>query len=531
MLPRKVAVLVGALMLSLIVLTIGSPKETTVAGAAQQITLTAIGTFNSGIPFGGALIVAHDPETQRLFVVNAPEARIDVLDISDPTKPAALTPIDVLPYGAAPNSVAIHGGVVAVAVGNEMKTEPGKMVFFNTEGQFLNSVTVGALPDMLTFTPNGRKVLVANEGEPNDDYTVDPEGSVSIIDASAGAANITQDDVCTADFREFNDAELDPRIRIFGPNASVAQDLEPEYTTASDDSTRAWVTLQENNALAILDLEACEVTDLVALGFKDHNLPGNGLDASDADGTINITIWPVQGMYQPDGIGSYRFQGATYLITANEGDSRDYPGFSEETRVADLTLDPTAFPDAANLQQEDQLGRLKVTNATGDTDGDGDLDRLLPHGARSFSIWTEDGELVFDSGDAFEQITAEEFPDGFNAQDAVDDRSDDKGPEPEGIVLGEASGRTYAFIGLERTGGIMVYDISDPLSPSFVQYINTRILGGDPGAGTAGDVAPEGLIFIRGEDSPNGSPLLVVAYEVSGTTTIFEIAKSQDYGD
>jgi 2',3'-cyclic-nucleotide 2'-phosphodiesterase / 3'-nucleotidase / 5'-nucleotidase len=245
MLPRKVAGLVGALLLSLIALTIGSPKETAVAGAtAQQITLTAIGTFATGIPFGGALIVAHDPETQRLFVVNSQEsriqkARIDVLDISDPTKPAALTPIDVLPYGAAPNSVATHGGVVAVAVENETKTEPGKVVFFNTEGQFLSSVIVGALPDMLTFTPNGRKVLVANEGEPNDDYTVDPEGSVSVIDVSTGATNITQDNVCTAGFGMFEDAELDPRIRIFGPNASVAQDLEPEYITTSDDSTRA----------------------------------------------------------------------------------------------------------------------------------------------------------------------------------------------------------------------------------------------------------------------------------------------------
>jgi hypothetical protein len=138
-----------------------------------------------------------------------------------------------------------------------------------------------------------------------------------------------------------------------------------------------------------------------------------------------------------------------------------------------------SFPNAANLQQQDQLGSLKVTKATGDTDRDGDLDQLFPHGARSFSIWTEDGALAFDSGDAFEQITAEEFPDGFNAQDAVDDRSDDKGPEPEGIVLGEVSARTYGFIGLERTGGIMVYDISDPFRPSFVQYINTRILGGD----------------------------------------------------
>lgn len=502
---------------------------TDTAGADDEtIELNPIGTFESGLfDQSAAEIVAYDPETQRVFIVNAQAAGIDVIDISVPSTPALVTMIDVRPFGAKANSVAVHDGVVAVAAENEITQDPGQVVFFDTDGQFLSAVTVGALPDMLTFTRNGNWVLVANEGEPNDAYSVDPEGSVSIIDVSDGAANVTQSDVRTADFTKFNNEPLDPSIRIFGPNATVAQDLEPEFITTSHDSKTAWVTLQENNAIGILDIRAGKFTELVGLGFKDHSIAGNGFDASNRDGRINIRPWPTRGMFQPDAIASYRLKGDTFLVTANEGDSRDFAGFSEEERVKGLLLDPVAFPNASALQDEAALGRLKVTAANGDTDGDGDFDQLFSFGARSFSIWTASGVLVFDSADDFEQITAREFPDDFNStndeNNSFDDRSDDKGPEPEGVVLGEISGRTFAFIGLERIGGIMVYDITDPADVSFVQYINTRDFSGEPVLGTAGDLGPEGLAFVREEDSPIGKPLLVVGHEVSGTTTIFEI--------
>jgi hypothetical protein len=305
-------------------------------------------------------------------------------------------------------------------------------------------------------------------------------------------------------------------IRKYGPGATLAQDLEPEYIAISHDSKTAWVTLQENNALAILDIEAGVFTQLAGLGLKDHSQSGSGLDASDADGGINIANWPVFGIYQPDAIESYRVRGETYLVMVNEGDTRAFGGFNEESRVSALVLDPTVFPNAAILQQNANLGRLTVTNATGDDDGDGDFDRILVPGGRSFSIRTANGDLVFDSGDQFEQITAAQVPASFNSNGTAatfDTRSDNKGPESEGIVLGKAFGRTYAFIGLERTAGIMVYDVSDPLSPRFVQYLNTA----------PDDISPEGLLFIKEEDSPNGKPLLVVSHEISSTTTIFEI--------
>lgn len=219
-------------------------------------------------------------------------------------------------------------------------------------------------------------------------------------------------------------------------------DLEPEYLTVSHDSRTAWVTLQENNAVAVLDIEARRFTSLVALGFKDHALAGNALDPSDRDGGIRIANWPVLGMYQPDAIAALEYQGQTFFLTANEGDSRP----SEETRVADVTLDFTRFPNALSLQNPANLGRLRITNLRGDTDGDGDFDELYAFGGRSFSIWSPSGELVFDSGDSFAGITAASVPGIFNSNGdsaaSFDTRSDDKGSEPEGLVLGKVFGRT-----------------------------------------------------------------------------------------
>jgi hypothetical protein len=508
------------------------------AQRSSTITLQRLGTVSTGVfNGGGSEIVIHDPKTQRLFSVDLEFASIDVIDIRNPIKPQFAFRIDISPFGSQANSVAIHKRVLAVAVQAEVKTDPGKVVFFDTDGSFINEVTVGALPDMITYTPDGTKVLVANEGEPNSynqPDSVDPIGSVSIIDLKRGVGRVNESDVTTADFSAFESVELEPSIRIFGPNATVAQDLEPEYIAVSHDSKTAWVTIQEANALGILDIEQGVFTDLVGLGFKDHSLPGNGIDGSDRDGTgnspsIKIANWPVFGAYQPDGIAAFRSRGETFLVTANEGDTRDWPGFNEEVRVSALNLDTTAFPNGAALKTNAQIGRLTVTRATGDTDGDTDFDQIILPGGRSFSIWDSSGTQVFDSGDQFERITAAAFPDFFNANnddnDSFDTRSDNKGPEPEGVTVGEISGRTYAFIGLERIGGVMIYEVTNPRSPVFQSYVNNRDFSGDAEEETARDLGPEGIIFIRASDSPIGEPLIVVANEVSGTTTIYKVTK------
>ncbi|WP_349616417.1 choice-of-anchor I family protein [Azotobacter salinestris] len=497
------------------------------------LRLSPLGTFHSGLfDQAAAEIVAHDPHSQRLYVVNAASGRLDVLDIHDPAAPALLFSIDLSAHGAAVNSVAVHGGLVAAAVEARSKTDPGKAVFMDRDGQVLAAVEVGALPDMLTFTPDGRHVLVANEGEPSDDYGIDPEGSVSIIDLPGDIARLTQDQVRTADFRRFDDAELDSSIRVFGPHASVARDLEPEYIAVSGDSRTAWVTLQEGNAVAVLDIRSGTFGALHGLGFKDHGLPGNELDASDRDGKLDLRNWPVLGMYQPDAIARYEHRGRTYLVTANEGDARDYGGYSELVRLGSSAypLDPERFPDAAELKQNANLGRLNVSKASGLNPQTGRYERIHAFGGRSFAIWTQNLEPVWDSGADFERIVAEANPEFFNSnhtENGFDTRSDDKGPEPEGLTLASLWGRTYAFVGLERVGGVMVYDIDDPRAPSFVQYLNRRDFQAAPGTPEAGDLGPEGLTVIEAGASPlPGVPLLVVANEVSGTITLFRIDRT-----
>ena len=497
---------------------------------AQGISVNFLSSYRTNVFFEGAAeIVSYDPDTSRLYVVNANAVTVDILDISNIINPSLVDTIDMTQFGGVANSVAVKDGVVAVAIEADVKQESGKVVFMTTEGNVISEVSVGALPDMLTFTPDGSKVVVANEGEPNDDYTVDPEGTVSIIDVSGGVEDLTQDHVTHVGFDAFNrigDA-LRTQIRIFGLNASVAQDLEPEYVAISPDSTTAYVTLQENNAVAEIDLGLGIVTGLNALGYKDHSLVGNEMDASNEDGGINLQNWPALGMYQPDAIVSYEVDGELYFITANEGDARDYDGYSEETRVADLTLDPRRFPNAEELQAADQLGRLKTTTVNADTDGDGDVDRIYSYGARSFTIWDKDFNVVYDSGSELERITAEALPTAFNSNggvDSFDSRSDDKGPEPEGIALGVIEGETYAFIALERVGGVAVYNVSDPAAPEFVQYVNNRnvdLAVEDP---EAGDIGPEGILFIPADDSPLGIPLLVVSNEISGSTTLYGVA-------
>ncbi|MBD2175752.1 choice-of-anchor I family protein [Pseudanabaena sp. FACHB-1998] len=513
----------------------------------NKLSGSATSTTASEIP-------AFDPASDRLYVVAA--SKVDVYSVSNT---GALTSAGTLSPGftpasgvAAPNSIAIKNGIVAVAyeIKEALATNlRGRVSFFRaSDGNFLNSVEVGFLPDMLTFTPDGTKVLVANEGEPNENYTVDPEGSVSVItinsvDLTNGTLNAT---VQEANFNSFDSqiATLKASgVRIIGDRiisgspvlTTVSQDVEPEYIAVAPDGLTAKVTLQEANAIATLDIASATITGITPLGLKNFNLAGNGIDASDRDvngtsaggGKINIKNWPVFGAYQPDAIASYTANGQTYYVIANEGDSRVRPTaagiisgtgeggvFNEETRVASLNLDTTLFPNAADLKKPENLGRLTVTNKSGDTDGDGDFDQIVAFGGRSFSILDSTGRIVFDSGDQLEQITAKFAPTLFNSDGTTgtfDTRSDNKGPEPEGVTTGVINGRTYAFIGLERVGDVIVYDVTDPIKPSFVQYLNTPE-----------DRSVEGVTFVSAGDSPTGKSLVITASEVSNTVSVFE---------
>ncbi|MFN7120192.1 MAG: choice-of-anchor I family protein, partial [Saprospiraceae bacterium] len=947
--------------------------------AQNDLKINYLSTYRTNVfDEGAAEIAAYDAASARLYFTNTNANTLTILDISNPATPTKFADISMAAYGGDISSVAVHNGLVAVALAGSSKTQPGKVVFFNAAGIFQREVTVGVQPDMLIYTSDGKKLLTANEGEPNDDYTVDPEGSVSIVDLSNGLGSIT---VTTINFTEFNNKKaslLNKGVRILGPNATVAQDLEPEYITLNADNSRAYVSLQENNALAVINIVTGRVLDILPLGYKDHlngapvltqfkineltNLPtvgtpvynggqqpitlggfsglyfdaeesdssnyvfytvpdrgpteaavvisdvveetlqdlrpfklpdyqgrivkmtlnlqagtvkadqqlllsrvdtegdtlpisgkgniigydevpvtytdsstiydkpdyqsistgenyqelpydpyggdfegivrdsagnfwvcdeyrpalykfapsgmlieryvpqgtselgivplepgfygaetlprvyskrwsnrgfeaiaydadssiiyafiqsplfnpdnttqngsdvvrilavdaetgtpvaeyvyllernrdagfavsrvdkisdavykGNGkflvlegdsspsnqsagkkfvyeidlknatnilnnpialrdmasatdktleqmsadeladagivavhktkilnlpsigynvgnqpegltvlpngalvvvndnnfgsngaagsddtvlgiirfagdygLDASDRDNKIDIKPQPVYGVFMPDGIATYEVNGATYIVSANGGDARAWGDFEEEVRTSTLTLDATAFPNATELIANANLGRLNVTNTQGDIDGDGDYDQLYAFGARSFSIWDAFGNLVFDSGDDLEQITAQVYPQSFNASNTDnnrDSRSDNRGPEPEALTVATIDGKPYAFIGLERIGGVMVYDISDPKAPKYVTYVNNRDFSKSVETPEAGDLGPENIVFIPKENSPSGNALMVVANDVSGSVSIFTFGDVTDVDD
>lgn len=573
----------------------GAEGEPGTDATASTIALRFLGRYETGVfDESAAEIVDYDPLTEQVFVVNANSGRLDILDLSSPATPTLVRSLDVgadilanseagtIPALGVVNSVAVHADSFAVAIEADNKQDNGYVAFYQTDGTFLSAVVAGALPDMVTYSPDGSTVLVANEGEPNGDYSVDPEGSITLIDVSGGEGALTAANVTSLRFTDFNaggSKSPGADVRIAAKAESVAQDLEPEYISVSSDGTTAWAVLQENNALAVIDIPGREITAVLGLGFKDYSLPGNELDASNRDGGINIREWPLRGVFMPDGFDSYEYAGVTYLVTANEGDGREYltdaedaadcsaqGGFEfddgdcfhylDEIRVGDI-LDTGATinlpnltrfaPDLETLVADENLGRVKVmtdlgvvgcsrnTIATTGQPGPGCVyEGLYSFGARSFSIWNgETGELVFDSGNDFETITARRLGEGFNASNddnEGDDRSDDKGPEPEAVEIATLEGRTYAFIALERVGGIMVYDITNPEAADFVQYINTRDFSLDIEAeadagnlSAVGDLGPEAIKFIPAEDSPSGEALLVVGNEVSGTTAVFTV--------
>jgi hypothetical protein len=468
----------------------------------QEISSISLGGL------GAAEISAYDAISKRLFVVNNSTVnKIDVINMSVPSTPASVNTIPLLPYGGFANSVDVFDGKLAVALESTNKQNNGRVAIFNTSTlSEIKVVEVGALPDMVTFTRDGQYILTANEAEPNDAYTNDPEGSVSII-------RVSDYSVRTINFSGLESqlsALATKGFRIYGPGRNFLRDIEPEYITISEDSKTAWITLQENNGIAELDIVGGVFRKIIPLGFKNYGLAGNEIDASDRDSKIDFTTrYPrVFGMYQPDAIAYMLYNGTPYLFTANEGDAREYAGFNEMRRVGSSStiLDATAFPNATVLKTDAQIGRLNATTTLGDTDNDGDFDNLYSLGARSFSVWNAlTGEQVYDSKNELDRKAQE-----LGIYD--DGRSDDKGTEPEAITLGRVGSKQIAVVGLERADAFAIYDVTNPTSPVFIKMYRT------------GD-APEGVLFIPASKSPIQQSLIIVSSENDGTIKIYKANK------
>ena len=463
-------------LLSIIAAALFSAGATGSERDPPALNFSKLWTYNhSGTVGQVSEIAAFDRKTNTLWVAGV--VGVDVLDADDGS---LIEHIDITSYGAI-NSVAIHNGLAAFAVeAAPDRRNPGWVLFYDTRTRQpsgpINAVPVGPLPDMLTFTHNGRQLLVANEGTPNavadaPYVSPDPAGSVSIIDVEA--RNVIATPALAG-------------MPLSGDNVrtGTGMDFEPEYISVDENDRKAYVTLQEGNAIAVLDLRRHEFTRVIGLGTKDFSQPGNQIDPLD-NAAVEFVSPSVKGLYMPDGIGIYERRGKTYLVMANEGDFRE----DNADRSAASTLGATS-----------PLNRLRVSNT------DSSAGNLFAAGARSFSIRNEDGELVYDSGDFLDKKAAE-----LGIYD--DSRSRDKGVEPEGVALLDIGGRTFAFIGLERAlnGAVAVFDITRPTAVRFVDMIVT-----------VGDVSPEGLAAYQ----YRGDFFLAIANEVSLTTTLYKIEKA-----
>ena len=476
---------------------------------------------------GTTEIVTYNKHNHAFYIVNGETKKVEAISLNyGNKKEPALQPflsIDVakliqtvdadFQYGGL-TSIVAHPteNVIAASVQAEGFNDAGYAVFLTGEGELLSIVEVAVQPDNITFTPDGTKALTANEGEPREGYgkdVVDPQGSISVIDVSNGftqlkSTNVTFEAYDNAQKRE----ELVKKQVILKKDAAPSVDLEPEYISVSENSKFAYVSIQENNAIATLDLTSHEVTSIDGLGVKDFSIEGNEIDVR-KDGQAKLQNEDILGLYMPDGMATYSVDGKNYVVTANEGDGREWgEEDSEQFHLNEKDIEL----DGHEIVAFDTAGYDALEN-----------DRTYMFGARSFSIFEADTmKPVYDSGSDFERITAERFPEYFNSSNdeiGLDNRSAKKGPEPEDVKVGKIGDEVFAFIGLERIGGVMMYNITDPANAEFVDYLNLRDFSED----VAGDVSPEGMAFIPGK-----KPQLIVGHEVSGTVTVLNISAKKE---
>ena len=487
----------------------------------------------ASIPMTTAEISAFMPEKKVLFVVGG-ENVLEVVDLADPANPKKISEIK-LPGGA--SSVTVNGDLVAVSLLNNPEWKMGhvQVMRYNKKLEVLGKHELCYMPDMITFTPDGTNLLVACEGSPDETFSEDPEGGIGVlsiagVNASASAADLARawkkPQKTVVGFGELDSLALMAKgIRKTGVK-SFAQSLEPEYITVSSDGKTAWVSLQENNAIVKFDVEAKKILDVFPLGYVDHSKPGFGLDIK-KNKKIEIKNYPLRGLRQPDGISAFSAGGKTFVLTANEGSPvNDYKAWTDVTTPMMLlqngVIDPSVFTsqvleDVKNIS----VSNLERCNVVPDKTENGMCPYMYSFGTRSISIFDgETGHLMWDSGDAFEQMMAQMAPDYFNwnskkGKVKMDARSEDKGCEPENVTTGVVGDKRYAFVGLERSSVVAVLDIAgveNGNTPKIVDYyLNPK------------DRGPEGILFIPAEKSPNGEPLLIVGFEYSKTLAVYSV--------
>lgn len=455
-----------------------------------------------------AEITAYMPLHHKLFAVGG-NSSISVFDLTVVEKPVA---VETKKLSSDASCVSVFDDLVAVSLISENHTDPGEVVLYRYTDSltFLKSYSVCSEPDMLTFTGNGGALLVACEGSPSDDGTIDPEGAIALIQI------LEENPVSILKFDHLDSTALIKKgVRKTGPG-TFFQNLEPEYITVDPSSKMAWVSLQENNAIGVIDLKLKKITKVFGLGALDHSILGQGLDFK-KDQQIKIENAPILGLRQPDGIAVLSENGRHYILTANEGASRNYSSYSDETDILSLFQKGLLNPDIFHSSWLTAL--QKHTFSIMEPCSNGPCNHVYAFGSRSMSVFDgQTGKILFDSGDQIEKMIAKTTPSLFNwnakkGKLKIDARSEDKGAEPEMVTIGEFNGKKLAFLGLERMTGIIVWDLKNPEKPAIIDYYL------DPK-----DRGPEGILFISAQKSPfSRVPLLIVGYEYSQSIVIYSI--------
>ena len=501
---------------------------------------------------GSGEIATFHPGSKRIFATNGVKNAIDIFDISNVAAPKKVGSVSLAPYGNDVTSVAAGRDVVAAAVLVSEKfsatgaptTPNGKLVVFDTNGKVLSSPDIlGVLPDAVTFAPNGTTALVAIEAslvcakddpattaKEDTDYSKasDPEGGVSIVDLSNPAAPVVK----FAGFSQFNVAQMRAKgIALSSVVNSVAKDFEPELITAVD-NTYAYVTIQEANAIGKLNIETASFESITRAFESKLSLTAR--DTSDRDSGAGPRNYAnVVGASQPDAIAGFKIGSGHYFVTANEGDAREYTCLNDDLRGSSLKVDSRRFPTWSALSASAALGRAKVNPNIGDKDGDGDIDTIHLRGSNSMTMY-RNGMVLWDSGDLLDQIQISAFgvaningshslsSDKSTMNYVGQDRSDDKGSEPEGVAVGMVGDRRVAILGLERMTALVVFDITEPRSPVFQEWLQMLPAKATP-AKDVKHFSPEGIVFVPADKSPSGKALFITSYELSGSLSIHQI--------
>jgi len=516
------------------------------------VKVSEIASISSGDGEGSSEIATFHAGSKRIFATNGVKNTIDIFDISDVANPKKVGTVALAPYGNDVTSVAAGKDVVVAVVNVSDKfsatgvptTTNGKLVVFDTNGKVLSSPDVlGVLPDSVTFAPNGTTALVAIEAQPvcakddpataakeDTDYSKasDPVGGVTVVDLSNPAAPVLR----FAGFDQFTVAEMRAKgIAVSSVVNSVSKDFEPEFVTAVDNNY-AYVTIQEANAIGKLNIEDATF-ESITRAFESK-VSRVARDTSDRDtGAGPRTYANVVGASQPDAIAGFKVGSGQYFVTANEGDAREYTCLNDDLRGSALKVDTRRFPDWKTLSGNAALGRAKVNPTIGDKDGDGDIDTIHLRGSNSMTMY-RNGIVIWDSATLLDQIQTVAFgvaningshslsSDKSTMNYVGQDRSDDKGSEPEGVAVGMVGDRRIAILGLERMSALAIFDITVPANPVFQEWLQMLPTKATP----AKDVkyfSPEGIVFVPANKSPSGKALIITSYELSGSLSIHQI--------